>query len=109
MTKLRIFVSAVVATGVALALSAGVALADRDGHMWHGDDHVWGWGGGWWILMMVIMVLFWAAVIALAVWGVSRLTGSRGQSKSPLDIARERLAKGEISEEEFERLKQKLG
>jgi len=109
MKKLRIFVSAVVATGVALVLSAGVALADRDGHMWDGDDHMWGWGGGWWILMMVIMVLFWAAVIAVAVWAVSHFTGARGQSKSPLDIAKERLAKGEISEEEFERLKQKLG
>jgi putative membrane protein len=109
MTKLRVLVSTMVAAGVALALSSGVALAQGHDRMWHGDDHVWGWGGGWWILMMVIMVLFWAAVIALAVWGVSRLTGSRGQSKSPLDIAKERLAKGEISEEEFERLKQKLG
>jgi putative membrane protein len=55
------------------------------------------------------MVLFWAAVVAVAVWAVSHFTGARGQSKSPLDIAKERLAKGEISEEEFERLKQKLG
>jgi len=70
---------------------------------------MWGWGGGWWILMLVIMVLFWAAVIAVAVLAVSRFTGARGQSKSPLDIAKERLARGEISQEEFEQLRQKLG
>jgi putative membrane protein len=98
-----------VAAGVAFALSSGVALADDDGPMWRGHERVWGWGGGWWILAMVIMVLFWAAVIAVAVWAVSRFTGARGQTRSPLDIAKERLAKGEISHEEFEQLKQKLG
>jgi putative membrane protein len=108
MTRLRMFASAVVAAGVALALSAGVALADDDGRLWRGHEHMWGWGG-WWILTLVIMVLFWAAVIALAVWVVSHFTGSRVQSKSALDIAKERLAKGEISHEEFDQLKQKLG
>jgi putative membrane protein len=109
MVKLRVLVSTMVAAGVAFALSSGVALAQRDGHMWDRDDHMWGWGGGWWILMLVIMVLFWATVIAVAVWAVSRFTGARGQSKSPLDIAKERLARGEISHEEFEQLRQKLG
>jgi putative membrane protein len=109
MMKLRTFISTIVATGVALVLSSGVALANGDGHMWDGHDHMWGWDGGWWILMMVMMVLFWAAVIGVAVWAVSRIAGSRGEPRSPLDIARQRLAKGEISEEEFERLRQKLG
>ncbi len=108
MTKLRMFVSAVVATGVALALSAGVALADRDGHMWNAHEDAWG-RDGWGILMLVTMVLFWTAVVAVAVWVVRRLSRSRGVARSPLDIAKERLAKGDISEEEFERLKQKLG
>jgi putative membrane protein len=77
--------------------------------MWHTHENGWGWDGGWRILALVTMVLFWAAVVAVAVWVVGRLTRSRGVAKSPLDIAKERLAKGEISEEEFERLKQKLG
>jgi putative membrane protein len=109
MTKLRMLVSAMVATGVAFVLSAGVALADRDGPMWHAHEDGWGWDGGWRIVMLVTMVLFWAAVVAVAVWVVRRLSRSRGVAKSPLDIAKERLAKGEITEEEFERLKQKLG
>jgi putative membrane protein len=58
--------------------------------------------------MTVLMVLFWAAVIGVAVWAVTRLAGPRSEAKSPLDIARQRLAKGEISEEEFDRLRQKL-
>ena len=74
---------------------------------------MWGWGGGWWILMTVMMVLFWAAVIGVAVWAVTRLAGPRSEPRSaldsPLDIARQRLAKGEISEEQFDRLRQKLG
>ncbi|MGD0765597.1 MAG: SHOCT domain-containing protein [Dehalococcoidia bacterium] len=107
--KLRIVVSTVLATVVAFALSGGVALAQDGGHMWDGDGHMWGWGGGWWIVMTVMMVLFWAAVIGVAVWAVSRLAGSRGEGRSALDIARERLAKGQISEEEFDRLRQKLG
>jgi putative membrane protein len=101
--------STVLATVVALALSGGVALAQDGGHMWDGDGHTWGWGGGWWIVMMVIMVLFWAAVIGVAVWAVSHVAASRSEPRSALDIARERLAKGEISEEQFDRLRQKLG
>jgi putative membrane protein len=106
-------VSTILATVVALVLSGGVALAQDGGHMWDGDGHMWGWDGGWWILMIVIMVLFWAAVIGVAVWAVTRLAGPRSEPRSalgsPLDIARQRLAKGEISEEEFDRLRQKLG
>jgi putative membrane protein len=107
--KVRLFVSAALATVVAFVLSGGVALAQDGRHMWDHDGRWWGWGGGWWILMTVFMVLFWAAVIAVAVWAVSRIGGPRGASNSALDIARQRLARGEISEEEFDRLRQKLG
>ena len=106
-------VTTILATVVAFVLSGGVALAQDGGHMWDGDGHMWGWGGGWWILMTVMMVLFWAAVIGVAVWAVTRLAGPRSEPRSaldsPLDIARQRLAKGEISEEQFDRLRQKLG
>ncbi len=63
---------------------------------------------GW--LMLVWMVLFWGAVIALIVWGVRRLTGCCGatSTRNPLDIAKERYAKGEISKEEFDRIKKDL-
>jgi putative membrane protein len=69
----------------------------------------WGWGMG---LMMFIGVVFWGGIIALIVWGITRLarheTHSGGGRLSPLDIARERYAKGEITKEQYEQLKKDL-
>ncbi len=74
--------------------------------MWHYGD-----GMGWWMLFGgVWMFVFWGGLIALVVWGVTKLSG-RGSSstrKSPLDVAKERYAMGEISKEEFEQLKKDL-
>ena len=75
---------------------------------------MWGWhdGIGWW--MVFWMVLFWGVLVALVVWGVKKLTerGNSGSSTSekrdPLDIAKERYARGEISREEFEQIKKDL-
>ncbi len=56
------------------------------------------------------MVLFWGGLIALIVWGVTKLT-KRSDSASkhdPLDVAKERYARGEISREEFEQIKKDL-
>lgn len=85
----------------AVAANQGFALSANGDHM--GD-----WGDGWWVLMLIMMVVFWAAIIALVIWGVRSIAGSRDQGRTPLDIAKERLAKGEISEEEFERIKRQL-
>ena len=54
---------------------------------------------GWWIAMMVMMVLFWGGGIAVAVWVVRQFTGDRRRDGSALDIAKERLARGEITKE----------
>jgi putative membrane protein len=72
-------------------------------------------GMGWWIVFSGIwMLLFCAGVVALVVWGIAKLTG-RGSSESssirkrnPLDIAKERYARGEISKEQFEQIKKDL-
>ncbi len=63
--------------------------------------------GGW-------MFIVWVLIIGLIVWGVIALT-RRGTSASdkpeknnPLDTARERYARGEISKEEFEQIKKDL-
>ncbi len=63
--------------------------------------------GGW-------MVIIWVVIIALVVWGVIALV-RRGtsasdtpQKRDPLDIARERYARGEITKEEFEEIKRNL-
>ncbi len=74
----------------------------RQPQMFNDDDDFW---GGWWIIMPIMMVLFWGGVIALVVWGIRQFTRDKGSDRSPLDIAKERLARGEISKDEFEGLK----
>ncbi len=74
--------------------------------MWHFNE-----GMGWWMAFGGIwMVVFWGGLIALVVWGVKKLTERSGSSskRDPLDIAKERYARGEISEEEYQRLKKDL-
>jgi putative membrane protein len=64
--------------------------------------------------MMVWMVIFWGGIIALVIWGIMRLTrdgstkGGNGEKPSPLDIAKERYARGEITKEQFEQMKKDL-
>ena len=68
-------------------------------------------GMGWWMAFGgVWMVIFWVGLIALIVWGITRLTRRNDSSSkhNPLNMARERYAKGEISREEFEQIKKDL-
>ncbi len=71
-----------------------------------------GWGMGW-LVGALWMVLFWGGIIALVVWVVRRLTESRGAvsaaQANPLDVAKMRLARGEITPEQFTQLKKDLG
>ena len=77
--------------------------------MWQMWDMPFGMGwlmglGGLW------MIVFWGGLIALIVWGVARLSRrDDGNPKhDPLDVAKARYARGEISREEFEQLKKDL-
>ncbi len=73
-----------------------------------------GYGFGWWgmILGAVIMFAFWAGIIALVVWGIRSLSRHSSEhstpGQAPLDIARARYARGEITKEQFEQLKKDL-
>jgi len=81
--------------------------------MWHTGD-----GMGWWMLWgALMMVLFWGAIIALVVWAVQSLgrrddgqaqSGATPPARTPLEIAKERYARGEISRDEFEQMKRDL-
>ena len=78
--------------------------------MWYGHE-----GMGWWMIFGgIFMLLFWGVIIFLVVWGVNKLREPKGSSsdtneeRSPLDIAKERYARGEISQEEFEQIKKNL-
>ena len=57
------------------------------------------------------MLLFWALVILGIVWLVKAISRSGShpiEHESPLDIARKRYARGEITKEQFEQIKRDL-
>lgn len=82
------------------------------GHMgrWMMGD----WGMGW--FGMIFMLLFWALIIAGIVFLIRWLvqsTGSRGSSgadtgSQAMDILKERYARGEISQDEYESMKKEI-
>ena len=68
---------------------------------------MWGYYDGWnWLWMAPMMILFWGAIIALA-FLVIRSLGSRGNNQ-PIDVLRRRLANGEITQDEFEKIRKAL-
>lgn len=83
----------------------------------------WGpWGmhmmwGSWGLGMMFMMFLFWAAmlvgIVLLIRWLVTvsrpgRQPASNSRAESPLDILKKRYARGEITKQEFEEIRQDL-
>ena len=74
----------------------------------------WTGGTGWmmglgWIFMVLVWVLIVVGIIALIRWlGMS--SGDRGeaQQKTPLQILKERYARGEIEREEYEQKRRDL-
>lgn len=65
-----------------------------------------GWGMGWpWIIgLIVLIVVVWLVITTVNRKNRPLETGS----KTPLDILKERYARGEISRKEFEERKQDL-
>ena len=81
--------------------------------MWYWQDHMYNWGYGGWIMMILGLV-----VLGLIIWGVVSFarTGTIGGGvgggmmprREPMDIARERYARGEITKDQFEDIKKNL-
>lgn len=78
------------------------------GYTW---DHMgaWGWTG------MVMMLLFWFVFAAFVIWALTSWRGGQRSTTptgptgdSAMAILRERLARGEIAADEFERVRQTL-
>ncbi len=77
--------------------------------MWDFAGHGWGWVG----IGMVHMLLFWALVIFAIVALVRNLSGTSSVSsletnKVPLDILKERYARGEIEKPDYEEKRREL-
>ena len=100
--------SLLIRSGIAINAFAvsSVTWAQQQDWPYHGP-HMW--GGGWWMFLGPLMfIVFIAAAVAAVVVVVRWLGGSHGvtppspPAKTPLDILKERYARGEIDKEEFE-------
>ncbi len=73
-------------------------MTKNDTHMmWH--NHFWGMHFGWWI--------FWIVVIVAVVYWFNQNRPDR-RDETPEEILKKRLARGEITPEEYEELRKRL-
>jgi len=74
-----------------------------------GDWGGWGWGMGFgWIFMILFWALVILGVVALARWILSTGTSAGGAGRPPLDILKERYARGEITRDQYEQMRRDL-
>lgn len=97
---------------VSIAASSPVAWADSTSFGHHGS-HMWGGGGPGWFLGPFFMIFILAAIAVLVVLLVRWLVPGQSDlfsatrpgaptGNNPVDILKERFAKGEIDKKEFE-------
>ena len=72
-------------------------------------QHMWGWpfmgmGGGWFIWVLILILIG----IGFYFFFIPRRGMTTQRTDDALDIARRRFARGEISSEEFEKIKKNL-
>jgi len=67
----------------------------------------WGWGMGFgWIFMILFWALILLGIVTLAKWVLTAASGSSG--KRPLEILKERYARGEITRDQYEQMRRDL-
>lgn len=71
-----------------------------------------GWGPpfGWWPIFIIMILVFYFLLlvgVVLLIWWLWNRTKSKYET--PLAILKKRYAKGEITKEEFDRMRQELG
>ncbi len=68
-------------------------------------------GMGWWTACGGLwMLIFWGGLIAIVIWGITKIArrNDSAPKRDPLDVAKGRYARGEVSREEFEQIKKDL-
>ena len=65
-------------------------------------------GGFGWIFMILWWILIIAGIVALTKWLTNQSRSTYNHEKSPLEILKERYARGEIDKEEFSERKKDL-
>jgi putative membrane protein len=111
-----------VQTVAALSLLPGAAWAQApsDAERYGWGPHMMGWGGGWYAMIFgpLFMILFLAVLVAVVAILVRWLGGpwhgmypphQLPPTRTPLDILKERFARGEIDKAEFEDRRRVLG
>jgi len=109
-------IAAATAAALDLVPSRAWAQGPSDGF----GQHMMSWGGGWYGMIFgpLIMILVLAVVIAAAVllvrWAGGTWPGAAAvhhalPDRTPLDILKERFARGEIDKDEFEERRGVLG
>ena len=89
----------------------GMAWAQQRPYEWEWGTHpMWWMWGAWGIGMMLLMLLFWGAVIVGLVLGIRWLVrqGREQRSDSALEILRQRYARGELTRDDFEKMKKEI-
>jgi putative membrane protein len=102
--------AAVLLSAAAMSAPAVAQIPQYDG------PHMWGMGWHGWFFGSIMMAIFMTALIALIVvlaWragaGTHVHTPHLPATKTPLDILKERFARGEIDKTEFEERRRILG
>ncbi len=83
--------------------------------MYDGHD---GMGTGGWVLMSLMLLVFVAVIVGFVIWALSvhrehdsrnaTMRGTAPPPETPLGILQHRLARGEIDEASYERLRARL-
>ena len=69
---------------------------------------MWGYYDGWsWLWVGTMMVLFWGGIFALAFFAFRAWSGTKSNDPA-LDLLRQRFARGEITEDEYEKTRKAL-
>jgi putative membrane protein len=114
----KTIVRAIGAFAAAMALTGGAAMAQAPTApetYAYGQRMMW-WGGGWEAMFFgpLFMLLFVVAVVLIVIF-VARLPGelwqgtAQSSGKTPIDILKDRFARGEIDKADYEERRRVLG